>query len=444
MAACTIPVAIADPAANARTVLEQARACHDDGVAVAVFPELTLCGYSVDDLFLQDTLLEAVEAAVAEIAAGSVDLVPVLVVGAPLVHGTRVLNCAVVIHRGRVLGVVPEVLPADLPGVLRAALVRARGRPARVVHHDSWSRPASGRAVRARPDLRGDGPARPQAARRGLRGHVGADPAERGGGAGRRDRAREPVGQPDHGGPRGGPAAAGAQRQRPLQRGVPLRRRGPGRVDHRPVLGRPDDGLRVRRPARRERALPRGPAALGRRRRPRPDPPGAAAAGHVRRQPADVRRARAGVPDRAVRAARADRRHRAAPQGRPLPVRARRRRAARARLLRGLQHPGLRPRAAAARDRPAQGRDRRQRWPRLHPRADRGRQGDGPARPAAQRHPRVHDAGLRHGGDHEVLRHPAREVAGRDLRGARHHRRGRPDAGRPRPPVRRGRGTSTT
>ena len=45
----------------------------------------------------------------------------------------------------------------------------------------------------------------------------------------------------------------------------------------------------------------------------------------------------------------ADRRHRAAPQGRPVPVRARRRRAARAGLLRGLQHPGLRPRAAAAR-----------------------------------------------------------------------------------------------
>ena len=108
VAACTIPVAIADPAANARTVLEQARACHDDGVAVAVFPELSLSGYAIDDLLLQDTLLSAVEAAIAEIAAGSADLLPVIVVGAPLVHGTRVLNCAIVIHRGRVLGVSPK------------------------------------------------------------------------------------------------------------------------------------------------------------------------------------------------------------------------------------------------------------------------------------------------------------------------------------------------
>ncbi len=108
VAACTLPVAIADPAANARAVLEQARACHDDGVAVAVFPELTLCGYSIDDLLMQDTLLEAVDEAIRGVVEGSTDLLPVLVVGAPLVHGTRVLNCAVVIHRGQVLGVAPK------------------------------------------------------------------------------------------------------------------------------------------------------------------------------------------------------------------------------------------------------------------------------------------------------------------------------------------------
>ncbi|MGH3345628.1 MAG: nitrilase-related carbon-nitrogen hydrolase, partial [Nocardioides sp.] len=108
VAACTVPVAIADPASNAATVLEQARACHDDGVALALFPELSLCGYAIDDLLMQDTLLAAVGDAIGEIVLGSADLTPVIVVGAPLVHGTRVLNCAVVIHRGRVLGVAPK------------------------------------------------------------------------------------------------------------------------------------------------------------------------------------------------------------------------------------------------------------------------------------------------------------------------------------------------
>ncbi len=108
VAACTIPVAIADPAANVRSVLDQARACHEDGVVVAVFPELCLSGYAIDDLLLQDTLLEAVQDAIAEVVAASADLLPILVVGAPVVHGTRVLNGAVVVHRGRVLGVAPK------------------------------------------------------------------------------------------------------------------------------------------------------------------------------------------------------------------------------------------------------------------------------------------------------------------------------------------------
>ncbi len=108
IAACTVPVALADPATNAATMLTVARQCDADGVAIAVFPELGLSGYSVDDLHLQDTLLEAVEEAVATLAEASADLLPVLVVGAPLRHGSRVVNAAVVIHRGRVLGVAPK------------------------------------------------------------------------------------------------------------------------------------------------------------------------------------------------------------------------------------------------------------------------------------------------------------------------------------------------
>jgi len=108
VAACTVPVTVADPAANTEAVLAQARRCHEESVAVAVFPELALSGYSVEDLFLQETLLEAVEDGLALLVEASADLLPVLVVGAPLAHGSRVLNCAVVIHRGRVLGVAPK------------------------------------------------------------------------------------------------------------------------------------------------------------------------------------------------------------------------------------------------------------------------------------------------------------------------------------------------
>ncbi len=108
VAACTVPVAVADPATNVAAVLQSARECHDDGVAVAVFPELCLTGYAADDLFLQDAVLEAVDGALASLAEASAGLRPVLVVGAPVRRGHRLYNCAVVLHRGRVLGVAPK------------------------------------------------------------------------------------------------------------------------------------------------------------------------------------------------------------------------------------------------------------------------------------------------------------------------------------------------
>src|ERR1700748_3330347 len=97
VAACTHHASIGDPAANAESVLRLARACHDDGVALAVFPELTLSGYSIEDILLQDVLLDAVDDAVRVIVSESKDLLPILVVGAPLRHRHRIYNTAIVI-----------------------------------------------------------------------------------------------------------------------------------------------------------------------------------------------------------------------------------------------------------------------------------------------------------------------------------------------------------
>ncbi|MQY10441.1 Glutamine-dependent NAD(+) synthetase [Streptomyces sp. RB5] len=113
VAACTGHAAIADPLTAADAVLTQARRCADDGVAVAVFPELCLTGYSIEDLLLQDVVLDQVEEALTTITRASADLLTVLVVGAPLRHRNRVYNCAVLVHRGRILGVVPKSYPPN-------------------------------------------------------------------------------------------------------------------------------------------------------------------------------------------------------------------------------------------------------------------------------------------------------------------------------------------
>jgi NAD+ synthase (glutamine-hydrolysing) len=109
VAACTTRCTLADPAANAEAILAVARDCHQRGAALAVFPELGVSGYAISDLLHQTTVLDAVQDAIATIVAASAELLPLLLVGAPLRHADALYNCALAIHRGRLLGVVPKV-----------------------------------------------------------------------------------------------------------------------------------------------------------------------------------------------------------------------------------------------------------------------------------------------------------------------------------------------
>jgi NAD+ synthase (glutamine-hydrolysing) len=108
-AAVCIPfVRVADPAYNVERTLALARRASELNVAVTLFPELGISAYSNDDLFHQDVLLDATEAALSELLAASRELVPVLIVGAPLRFEGKLFNCGVVIYKGRVLGLVPK------------------------------------------------------------------------------------------------------------------------------------------------------------------------------------------------------------------------------------------------------------------------------------------------------------------------------------------------
>ncbi len=90
-AACAPRLRVADPAFNAGQTLAQARRAAAAGASLVLFPELGLSAYAIDDLLQQSALLDAVEQAVARILAESRDLSPVLVVGAPVRAGGRLL-----------------------------------------------------------------------------------------------------------------------------------------------------------------------------------------------------------------------------------------------------------------------------------------------------------------------------------------------------------------
>ena len=108
VAAVTLPVHPARPFENAREIINTARELDARGVAVGVYPELCVSGYAIDDLLLQDVLLDTVEKALGSIVEASADLLPLLIVGAPLRKDNALYNCAVAIHRGRVLAIIPK------------------------------------------------------------------------------------------------------------------------------------------------------------------------------------------------------------------------------------------------------------------------------------------------------------------------------------------------
>ncbi|SDJ01769.1 NAD(+) synthase [Salipiger marinus] len=108
VATCTPQVRPADVRFNCDSVLDQMRRADQARADLLVCPELCLSSYAIDDLHLQEALLSEVEQAVATLAEASAGLSSVILIGAPLRRDGRLYNCAVVLSRGRILGVVPK------------------------------------------------------------------------------------------------------------------------------------------------------------------------------------------------------------------------------------------------------------------------------------------------------------------------------------------------
>ena len=172
VAACTTRTALADPATNAAVdPAHGARSATAQAVAVAVFPELGISGYAISDLLQQTTLLDAVEAAIDTLVAASADLLPLLLVGAPLRHRGRAVQLRAGDPSRPTAGRGAENPPAELPRVLRAAPFRLRRRHGRRVR----SR-VGGRTAPFGTDLlfAADDRPRPRRPCRDLRGCLGA------------------------------------------------------------------------------------------------------------------------------------------------------------------------------------------------------------------------------------------------------------------------------
>ncbi|HXG52442.1 MAG TPA: NAD(+) synthase [candidate division Zixibacteria bacterium] len=99
---------VADPAYNGSRTIELMHAAEHRRAVLALFPELGLSAYSCEDLFHQRALLDGSLAALGDVLKASEGLELIAVVGLPLQVDHLLFNCAVVLRRGKILGVVPK------------------------------------------------------------------------------------------------------------------------------------------------------------------------------------------------------------------------------------------------------------------------------------------------------------------------------------------------
>ncbi len=108
VAACTPEIQVADVDFNVSKITEQIKQCAEMGVKIAVFPELCVTGYTCQDLFFQDALLDKAMQGVVEIAKCTEGKNMLAAVGCPVKAKGKLYNCAAVMAGGDVLLFVPK------------------------------------------------------------------------------------------------------------------------------------------------------------------------------------------------------------------------------------------------------------------------------------------------------------------------------------------------
>lgn len=108
IAAATPEITVADPLSNAAKIGTLIHKAESEGVTVVALPELAITAYTCGDLFFQHTLLDGAETALRSLLRATADCEVVAAIGLPLRVSGKLYNCAAVMTKGKLLGIVPK------------------------------------------------------------------------------------------------------------------------------------------------------------------------------------------------------------------------------------------------------------------------------------------------------------------------------------------------
>lgn len=106
---CATPkVKVADCSYNADRIVEMALKASNKDISILVFPELSITGYTCQDMFLHKTLIDSAFESLMSIADDTSELEMVIIVGLPIAQNNKLYDCAAVLCKGEILGIVPK------------------------------------------------------------------------------------------------------------------------------------------------------------------------------------------------------------------------------------------------------------------------------------------------------------------------------------------------
>lgn len=108
IAAVSPAVTVGNVEKNCNEIINMLEKAKNQRIQIAVFPELSLCGYTCGDLFHQKTLIDACYSGIMKICEYSKAFNGYIAVGSPIKYNGKLYNCAVMINNGKVLGIVPK------------------------------------------------------------------------------------------------------------------------------------------------------------------------------------------------------------------------------------------------------------------------------------------------------------------------------------------------
>ena len=113
LAAAVPQVTVANCTLNSQHIISLLQKADEQRVGVVCFPELSITGATCNDLFFQRPLIEAVNRELHNIVEATSTLTTFAIVGAPLLYNHQLYNCAIVVGKGKVWGVVPKTYLAN-------------------------------------------------------------------------------------------------------------------------------------------------------------------------------------------------------------------------------------------------------------------------------------------------------------------------------------------